>query len=197
MRRIVALLPLLLASIHVVAFASPIENGAKVELADDEGLLLLQIRARLPFHEILLRHNESLFGGIKIRDVPSGNSTWLLRARAGTWRPVRFRLKGINTWRASRPDDEHERQRNTIEVRAGEIAYGGTLVTDFLHGVFLDFLRFHFAFDSAAAYDWMASHHAQTLARYPMVNGRDRHDRFFHMYAEILGEAEHTGAGDP
>jgi hypothetical protein len=29
------------------------------------------------------------------------------------------------------------------------------------------------------------------------VNGRDRHDRFFHIYAQVLGESERTGAGDP
>ena len=197
MRRIVALLPLLLASIHVVAFASPIENGAKVELADDEGLILLQIQSVRPFDEIHLRRDKSLFGGIRIRDVPSGQSTWLLRAREGSWRPSRFKVKRVITWQISRPDDEHERQRSSVEVRAGEIAYGGVLDVYFPGDLFHNFLTFRLAFDSTAAYDWMASHHAQTLARYPLVNARDRHDRFFHMYAEILGQAEPTGADVP
>jgi dienelactone hydrolase len=189
--------PILLAAILLGSSAcamaplQPVVPGVRVELAEDEGLVVVQIDTEVPLEQVSL--DRAVVSGA----LPSGSHIWLVRLATGRyrWKRVAFGSRaGVAQVYAFEPGDADLR----FDVEAGKINYPGELV-----------IRAHPIFRSARGgiYIRNRNHSAMAvralrriapdvLSAFPLRHAGPRGDGFLDYYSRERDRSGKTARAD-
>jgi hypothetical protein len=159
-------------------------TSGPIELADDEGLVVLHVApADVPIESLYL-------SGVAV-DVPSGDGerVWLVVTSPGrrSIRGFRARDPHENLWTYLLPEDT-----TGFDVVAGQISYPGLLEVDRPPSPFVfvgEPLRFRLVNRSAVMLELLEERHPEVLARYPLRYTGRGVDRFLESLERLRSAA--------
>ncbi len=99
---------------------APIDASQPIELAADEGLLIIQIDTDVALHDLILSRRSVA------RSLGKGQHIWLARVRAGSYRWQQIEIGDNPRYRRIYEIDSDDEMR--FDVQAGTLNYPGELV---------------------------------------------------------------------